>query len=910
MTLSSGTRLGSYEILAPIGAGGMGEVYKARDTRLGREVAVKVLPEEFFEGEERRQRFEREARLLAALNHPGIAAIYSFEEIPSSASSSPSRRILVMELLEGETLRGKLAGGAIPPRKAVDYAQQMAQGLAAAHDKGIVHRDLKPENVFVTKDGRVKILDFGLARQTERKLSEDETSAPTAARHTDPGTVMGTVGYMSPEQVKGLPVDNRSDLFAFGAILHEMISGKGAFKRDTAPETLTAILREEPVDLSGPNRIVDPALERLIRHCLEKSPEERFQSARDLAYALSTLTSSSGALSGATGAVSARAAGRRFRPAIPAAVAAGIFLGGIGARVLFTPRAAALPDFHVLTYSGSDASPSVSPDGKTIAFVSSRDGTSRIWIKQVAGGAEAVLTEGPDNQPRLSPDGSSVLFIRSTATETGVYRVALVGGEARRISGPATGADWSPDGSEVAFVRPDASGGKMDSTVRRIALDGTNERTVGTVSDRLLAQPRWSPDGRTIAALESPGTGTATPKLVLFPVDGSAPTRVETPETRAVLGYAWNGDSRRVVFLSASSDAASRTRTSKVFLKDVRTGTSRAVLSGIDFGGAVDVFGNGALVLVSAARRSNLREIPLGGGPAQERWLTRGGSVDRQPVYAPDGEWVAFTSNRSSNQDIWELSTKTGAVRRLTEDAADDFDPAFTRDGKSLIFSSNRGGHFEIWMAARDGSGARRVTEDGVDAENASATPDGKWLVYASGNPDKRGIWKIRADGTNATRLVGGPVILPEISPDGRIVSYVTVSGPDGTTSTTAGANSSISAVRLEDAAPVPFEVVVTGAISNRGRHRWMPDGRALVFFTGGSRGTLGLTVQPFVPGRDTASARRRVAGFDPDAITESFGVSPDGARMTISEFQVSLGLLLAEGVEGIVARPARGAKP
>ena len=553
----------------------------------------------------------------------------------------------------------------------------------------------------------------------------------------------------------------------------------------------------------------------------------------------------------------------------------------------------------------------MSPDGRTIAFVSSRDGRPRIWVKQVVGGAEAVLTEGPDAQPRVSPDGSAVLFLRSSAAEASVYRAALVGGEARRVVGPAVAADWSPDGKEIVFLRTSASGGTIDSSLRRIALDGTNERTVANVPGRLLTAPRWSPDGTTIAALESPGTGTATPKLVLFPVDGSAPTRVETPESRAVLGYAWNGDSRRVVFLGgASSDANSRSRTAKVFLKDVRTGTSRAVISGIDFGGSLDVFGNGALVLVTLARRSNLREVSTAGPPGPGRWLTRGGSIDRQPVYAPDGEWVAFTSNRSGNQDIWELSTKTGAVRRLTEDPADDFDPAFTRDGKSLIFSSNRGGHFEIWIAARDGSGARRVTDDGLDAENASATPDGKWLVYSSGNPDKRGIWKIRPDGTGATRLVGGPVILPEISPDGRVASFVTVSGPDGSTSVSGGANSAIGAVRLDDGTPVPFEAIATGAIANRGRHRWTPDGASLVFLTGDRKETLGLTAQPFIPGRDTSSARRSVAGFMPDSLTESFGISPDGSRMTISEFQISLGLLLAEGVEGVVARPAHGVKP
>ena len=562
-------------------------------------------------------------------------------------------------------------------------------------------------------------------------------------------------------------------------------------------------------------------------------------------------------MSGASGARAAApsAAGWRARPRLGgaflpgAALVAGLLLGALGARALFRAKAVPPPEFQVLTYSGSDGQPSVSPDGRTIAFVSSRDGRPRIWVKQVVGGAEAVLTEGPDAQPRVSPDGSSVLFLRSSAAEASVYRAALVGGEARRVVGPAVAADWSPDGKEIVFLRTSASGGTIDSSLRRIALDGTNERTVANVPGRLLTAPRWSPDGTTIAALESPGTGTATPKLVLFPVDGSAPTRVETPETRAVLGYAWNGDSRRVVFLGgASSDANSRSRTAKVFLKDVRTGTSRAVISGIDFGGSLDVFGNGALVLVTLARRSNLREVSTAGPPGPGRWLTRGGSIDRQPVYAPDGEWVAFTSNRSGNQDIWELSTKTGAVRRLTEDPADDFDPAFTRDGKSLIFSSNRGGHFEIWMAARDGSGARRVTDDGLDAENASATPDGKWLVYASGNPDKRGIWKIRADGTGATRLVAGPVILPEISPDGRVVSFVTVSGPDGSTSVSGGANSAIGAVRLEDGAPVPFEAVATGAIANRGRHRWMPDGASLVFLTGDRKGLSALRPSPSFP--------------------------------------------------------------
>lgn len=286
MTLPPGTRLGPYEIVSPLGAGGMGEVYRAKDTRLARDVAVKVLPEDFLEGEEGKTRFQREAKLLAALSHPNIAAVYSFEEIPSSSPSS-SRHILVMELLEGTTLREKLDSGPIIQRQAVDLALQIAKGLSAAHEKGIVHRDLKPENIFVSKDGHLKILDFGLAKRTARDNAGDETSRPTESKHTEPGVVMGTVGYMSPEQVRGLPVDHRSDVFSFGAILYELLSGKKAFKRDTAADTLSAILKEEPPELSESGRNISPALDRVVKHCLEKDRDNRFQSAKDIAFALS-----------------------------------------------------------------------------------------------------------------------------------------------------------------------------------------------------------------------------------------------------------------------------------------------------------------------------------------------------------------------------------------------------------------------------------------------------------------------------------------------------------------------------------------------------------------------------------------------------------------------------------------------
>ena len=306
----------------------MGEVYRARDTKLERDVAIKVLPQSLAADPDALARFEREAMAVAALSHPNILAIFDFGTHEGMAYA-------VMELLEGETLRGKLDAGPISQKQAVDYALQIAKGLSAAHEKGIVHRDLKPENLFVSKDGHVKILDFGLAKKVEAVAPEEQTSAPTGSGHTEPGTVMGTMGYMSPEQVRGLPVDHRSDIFSFGAILYEMLSGKKAFKRDTASDTMAAILKEEPPELTQSGRNISPALDHIVRHCLEKDRENRFQTAKDIAFALSEQSSSS-VVSGASGAQLAAPPVRKSKVLI--AVAAAVVLAAAGVFLLRRPH--------------------------------------------------------------------------------------------------------------------------------------------------------------------------------------------------------------------------------------------------------------------------------------------------------------------------------------------------------------------------------------------------------------------------------------------------------------------------------------------------------------------------------------------------------------------------------------------
>jgi TolB-like protein/Flp pilus assembly protein TadD len=328
MTLPAGTRLGAYEILAPLGAGGMGEVYRARDKKLDRDVAVKVLPQSVSSDPDSLARFEREAKAVATLSHQNILSIFDF-------GTHDGIVYAVMELLEGETLRGKLDSGPISQKQAVDYALQVARGLSAAHEKGIVHRDLKPENLFVSKDGHVKILDFGLAKKVEAIAAQEQTSAPTGSGHTEPGTVMGTMGYMSPEQVRGLPVDHRSDIFSFGTILYEMLSGKKAFKRDTASDTIAAILMQEPPELTQSGRNVSPALDHIVKHCLEKDRDNRFQTAKDVAFNLSEQSAST-VVSGASGAQLAAPPARRSGVLI--AVSAVVVLAALGVFLLRRPH--------------------------------------------------------------------------------------------------------------------------------------------------------------------------------------------------------------------------------------------------------------------------------------------------------------------------------------------------------------------------------------------------------------------------------------------------------------------------------------------------------------------------------------------------------------------------------------------
>ena len=848
----------------------MGEVYRGRDLALGRPVAIKVLAADLGEDQALVARFEREARAVASLSHPNVVAIHHLGQ-------EAGRWYAVTELLSGQTLRARLAQGPISLRKQLRIGASVARGLAAAHARGIIHRDLKPENVFLTADGQVKVLDFGLAHWSEGGVLRTGGEAATL---TQVGVIVGTPGYMSPEQARGEPLDERSDVFALGCVLFEMLAGRPAFVRDTAVESLVALLQEDlpPFPPDAP-----PELCELIRDCLERNLERRVQKAHDVALFLEAVGSAgSGVQAIPHETLDLRRRGEvraaRWLPWALLAVAGALAASGW----LLRERPVAPPELRYLTFAGNDRSPAGSPDGRLVAFASERGGRQRIWLKQVASGDETPLTDGPDDHPRFSPDGGSLLFARTEGLTSTLMRVAAVGGEPRRLVEDVTDGDFSPDGERIAFVRWRAEGGVMGSLLATVAADGDDERELARFPGRTVLHPRWSPDGRHVAVVDSEES----PRMGLVVIDvRSGEARELAPAARAGLLSApvWSGPGELLVAVTGSP--TSRHGASTRVVRQPLRGDASTLFWNAALNGVMDRLGESSLVLEARTPRTELLEVGGNGGASGASLLTHGASADRQPVYSPDGRRVVFSSNRSGNLDLWALEPATGSLRRLTDHPAEDWDPAFLPDGR-LLWSSNRGGHFEVWVAEPDGTGPRQVTRDGVRAENPTATRDGRWIVYNSRRPDRPGVWRVAPDGTGATLLVPGVTRLPEVSPDGRHVLYLTDIRLD---------RLSLRAARVADG---KVEGFVLSVPAEGGRARWLPDGSGVAFTAPGPHGRLAILTQPFAPDRDTTAERRPLPGLELQRPVDSFGFAPDGSRLCVSVSDQVSHLMLAEGVE------------
>ncbi len=859
LPLAVGRRLGPYELLEHIGRGGMADVYRARDSRLGRDVAVKVLRGDL--NVHARARFVREGRATAALSHVNVLAVHDVGEDAGLC-------YLVAELLEGETLRARIGRERPSIDEAIDWTTQIALGIAAAHDEGIVHRDLKPENVMIVDGGRVKILDFGVARAPIEKALGDGDTLST------PGMVIGTVGYLAPEQARGRSVRPSADLFSLGAILFELLTQQRAFAADTSVDTLRAVLDHEPPPPSSLRPDVPELLDRIVARCLAKDPAARFESARDLAFALEC-----------SSAKQTRQDPPVSRRRVPLAIGAGVICVALGLGIAWVARSAPVaplepPRAYPVTSSGHDHHPSVSPDGRFLAFTSDRDGSARIWLQQLDVGREHPLTEGVDSAPRFSPDGSQILFTRFEATRTTLYRIGFLGGQIHKVADDASDGDWSPDGSRVVFLRTRGEDARMQPILMIAQIDGGGERELARLTDRPLRgrgveqRVRWSPDGTRIAISGfAPHPGT--PQYVLIvPVDGAPPSRLPAPRrVGLVSAVAWDGPDALIYSQALSVSANSVGSSARIVRQRLDDQTVTTVEWTPQSSFVLDRWPGRGLVVDARSSRQNLREVTIDGGATRQ--LSNGTATDRQPFLAPDGD-VIFTSNRGgSNLDIWISDRATGTSQRLTDNPADDWDPALTPDGKHLLWSSDRTGNFEIWMAERDGSNPRQITHDGVDAENPSATPDGRWIIYASGAPGRTGVWRARFDGSGATRIVPA-VVLPEVSPDGRFVLF----------QTTRDARTSVVGVAvIEDARILPFEIRVPirrQTVALLGRARWMPDGKAIAFLGQDDQGATGVFLQPFDPEREHLDPPRPLAGFSGDRIVESFDV--DAGHVILAE--------------------------
>jgi eukaryotic-like serine/threonine-protein kinase len=713
MALTAGEKLGPYEIIAPLGEGGMGEVYRARDSRLGREVAVKILPASFSHDLDRLRRFEQEARAAGALNHPNIVAVYDI----GAHQGTP---YLVMELLEGSTVRDRLRDGALPPRKAIECAVQIAQGLAAAHDKGIVHRDLKPDNIFVCRDGRAKILDFGLAKLTAAEADQATVTDLELDDQTEAGAVLGTAGYMSPEQVRGEKAGPRSDVFSFGAVLYEMLSGQRAFQGRTSADRASAILKEDPPELSAQGRNVPAALDRIMRHCLEKNPEERFQSARDLAFHLESSSLISESSAELTSPLPTLGVAPSLRWLIAFLALTIIAAGAWWFRVRPQPGPESIRFVRLTDFAGLEESPAFSPDGKSVAFVSDSTGSRQIWIRLLAGGPPLQLTNGPGThlEPRWSQDAASILYFTPPPegdAQGALWEVSALGGAPRQLVSSISGTDVSHDGKRLTFFRLNGRQIELVVTDR----DGSNPRVVTqAVTTFSYRQPRWSPDDSSIAYLHSQENWAD--DIYIVASAGGVPRR-PTNEVTLMSGLAWSPDGSHLIYSTAR--------------------------------------GSTLLYLPTL----HLWQVTKSGG--EPRQLTFGEAGDESPDVDRDGRIVV--SRKRMQFDIWKFPVDGDAVEnvrravRVTNQTGQVQTPALDPTDRELVYLSDSGGHGNLWVLMLGGGDPRQITFDkdpGMVIGVPIWSPDGHLITFATGrlSSDARGVgyWLVRPDGSGLHLLV------------------------------------------------------------------------------------------------------------------------------------------------------------
>jgi Tol biopolymer transport system component len=737
----------------------MGEVYRARDTKLGRDVALKLLPPLFTADADRVARFEREARLLASLNHPHIGAIYGFED----GGTVPA---LVLELVEGDTLDDRLRRGPLPLSEALTVAQQIADALDAAHRAGIIHRDLKPSNIKITPDGVVKVLDFGLAKDlgVEESGPDMSKSLTMTGGETIVGVILGTAAYMSPEQARGQPVDKRTDIWAFGCVLFEMLTGSSAFGRQTVTDTVVAVVGAEPEWKSLPAD-TPGSVRRLLTRCLKKDARRRLHDIADARIEIEETM--------ATPAEPAPAPTRRrwsrvaFSALLLAVATAIVFLWA--ARDRFGRRAAEPSPANtritrLTDLPGLAESPAISPEGRSVAFTAGVAGKRQVFVRLIAGGAPLQITHDTvDHEfPRWSPDSSSILYFSpavSGAVQGSIWEIPALGGVPRRIVNSIRGADVSPTDGRLAFFRLAKEGIQLVTA----PMDGSRFDVVAEFAPATYyLYPRWSPDGRWIAFQRGDSIRF---DIFVVPASGGKPQQL-THDNNMMGGFAWLPDSTGIIYSSSRDSTMPYLPTLDLWHVTLRDGSVRRVTSSETSYMSPDISKSGAILVSRMRLQTDIWRFPVDGLPSEN--ARRGVRVTRQtgqvltPTPSPDDKEVAFLSDSGGHANLWVVNTETGGVRQITDERDPHVAlgvPMWSPDGHAIAFVSSRGNQgltFGVWLVDSDGSNLHNLVNPGL---GPAWSPDGRWVYYSTrGGGAATVLKKVPVDGGPAVTVTTEPL--------------------------------------------------------------------------------------------------------------------------------------------------------
>lgn len=857
-----GTKLAHYEILAKLGAGGMGEVYRARDTRLDRDVALKILPAEMAADPDRRMRFEREAKAVAALNHPHIVTIHSVEEVNGT-------HFLTMELVDGKTLSELIPKDGMSLERFFQVAVPLAEAVTAAHAKGITHRDLKPANVMVGNDGQLKVLDFGLAKLLE---PPDPGSAQTVAAGsaTQEGKILGTVAYMAPEQAEGKPVDPRSDVFSLGVLLYEMATGERPFKGDTNMSTITSILRDDPPSVTELKRGLPRHLSRIVKRCLVKDPDRRYQTAHDLRNDLLEFKEEldSGEFTAETPVAAARSrpVGRGLILGLAGAVV--VILIGVFAITRFGRQGPAAPassgpnqamEVVRLTATGKSTDAAISGDGRYVAHVILDQGEWSLWVTQVSTSSSVEIVPASTAyvwDPTFSPEGDFIYYCRR---EKGsnlpvLFRVPVLGGASRRVlDGVNSTPSFSPDGKRFAFERNDPKGGVNYLVIAN--RDGSGEQVVSThrFPEPFSEGPAWSPDGTLLAAPVTSFASGVQGWIVGVPVDGGKERLLSPKQWFQVSEMAWLPDGSGLVFA-----ASENIMTSQLWEISYPSEVVRRITNDVNQYDGMSITADGKILAVGMDESAfNIWTVAVDGS-GSPRQVTSGTKVNNSIAdWSKDGA-LYFNSNSDGTGQIWTAGVDGSNPVRITGEAL-NADPHLTPDGKRIVFNSTRGGGVHIWSMDRDGGNPVQITHGAFEV-SPRVSSDGQWIVFMGGTGQN--IFKVPVEGGEPVQLTTTVSSDPAISPDGKQIAYRTFDPKAGKQQTFI--------LPIDGGDPTRTLDIPSGIL------RWTPDGRGIAYVDE-QDGVDNIWVQPL-----TGGTPRQLTHFTADHIGP-FLFSPDGKRIAVS---------------------------